>query len=295
MSYIKNSFSSFFYGPYYARLSPLASFLPDQSHNPIRRLCYDKRTNSLFLLFQNETIAWVAIDEESSALRFVNSISNLTTANKRRVVSSFDEELSICDLTLLDSELSFQTVLVAITPNGTRYYISLHENMLVLNRVVPSKIRNVERIYSLGNDFVLVTKDGVSVIETRRNHPEVYEEESYSILSSSRAILSLCPIHPTKRYPSMYTARGCNALLCGLGCSVDDYTPQFLLFTQGRITIVSRRKECDFIYGLLQCDLSVIMEYSQHCDNRVVGIELYSLLLVCNQTSQLSLQHESSF
>lgn len=285
MSYIKNSFSSFFSGPYYARLTPFMSLLPDLSHNPIRKLCYDKRTNNLFLLYQNETIAWVAIDRESSGLRFVHSISNLTTTEKRQVASSFDEELSICDITLLDSELSFQTILVAITPNGTRYYISLHDKMLVLNKVVPSKIRNVERIYSLGNDLVLVTKDGVSVIETRRNHPKVYEEDNYSILSSSRSILSLCPIHPTKTYPSIYTSRGCNALLCGLGCGVDDYTPQFLLITQGRITVVSRRKECEFIYGLLQCDSSVIMEYSQHCDNRVVGIELYSLLLVCNQTS----------
>lgn len=190
--------------------------------------------------------------------------------------SSFDEELSICDLTLLDSELSFQTILVAVTPNGTRYYISTQDGTLLPSQAVPSKIRNVERIYSLGKDLVLVTKDGVSVIETKMNHPNQYEEEHYSILSSSRAILSLCPIHPTKRYPSMYTYNGCNANLCGLGCGVDDYTPQFLLITQGQIVVISRRKEYEFMYGLLQCDSSVIKEYSQHCDSHTVGVELYA-------------------
>lgn len=246
--------------------------LPGQTSS-IRRMCYDPQHESLFLLFEDETICWCLMDDSTGFLHVNHYVKNITETWKHQS-SLFNEELTLVDMTLLNPQLAGRTIVVAVTRTGLRFYLYTQDNQLMVGGVEPTVgVQRVECIHSIGKDLLLVSDSTLYAVTAACNHPNFYEEELVTLQPSTRMVLSVHEVAHGEWNSTSVSKTGCNLQLCGLDCFVDFQEPRFLVIVQGQLLEIRKRRECELIHALFQTDLATVASFARECDEQLVELE----------------------
>ena len=216
-------------------------------------------------------------------------IKDITLSLKQSLQPSItvDMDNTLCDLTLLSPSLSSHVILLAVTPNGSRFYFTIQEERLINCHYCSSlNLQSISHVYSLGKDILLMNNDSIYVVTPTVNETSVYEEELTQVLALPQVILSLNTLQskPLPVVSSLYTSSGCDLHYCGVDNWIDFEEDHYLLCLQNSLIEIRKRREKEIISELLHKDPCLVKQYST----------LSTPLIVCYYYSCLysSLLHE---
>lgn len=201
---------------------------------------------------------------------------------------AIDSEYTLCDLTLLSPSLSSHVILLAITPNGYRFYFTIQEDRLIQCYFCSSNnLQSISHVFSLGKDILLMNNDSIYVITPTVNETSVYEEELTQVLSLPQVILSFHTLQSklVPQVPLSFTASGCDLHYCGVDNWIDFEEDHYLLCLQNSLIEIRKRREKEIINELLHKDACLVKQYSTLSTPLIVFCIILCYILVYNTNS----------